>query len=217
MLLLLSIIVKLMHELQLHAAIFDTLAWNVGTSNAEKRRMFRSRVEHDGRRGRGDGPRPRLAAGRRWQERRRRRRRACGAGGHGTSQARRPAPSAGMGSAARAGAARALEEARRAAKETVFLWAAFWRSSRQRGKRCPSLVARHGAIRRPGGVSSRSCLGNLDLLLRRDRPAGAGRSASASARWRARASISFCSSPPPPPAPPSPPPPGGLRGNRHLP
>ncbi|CAK0811222.1 unnamed protein product [Prorocentrum cordatum] len=110
-----------------------------------------------GRRGRGDGPRPRLAAGRRWQERRRRRRRACGAGGHGTSQARRPAPSAGMGSAARAGAARALEEARRAAKETVFLWAAFWRSSRQRGKRCPSLVARHGAIRRPGGVSSRSC------------------------------------------------------------
>ncbi|CAK0811223.1 unnamed protein product [Prorocentrum cordatum] len=100
-----------------------------------------------GRRGRGDGPRPRLAAGRRWQERRRRRRRACGAGGHGTtrvSQARRPAPSAGMGSAARAGAARALEEARRAAKETVFLWAAFWRSSRQRGKRCPSLVARHG-------------------------------------------------------------------------
>ncbi|CAK0811221.1 unnamed protein product [Prorocentrum cordatum] len=96
------------------------------------------------------------------------------------SQARRPAPSAGMGSAARAGAARALEEARRAAKETVFLWAAFWvghvllpsafgntsgdegharleRSSRQRGKRCPSLVARHGAIRRPGGVSSRSC------------------------------------------------------------
>ncbi|CAK0811215.1 unnamed protein product [Prorocentrum cordatum] len=133
------------------------------------------------------------------------------------SQARRPAPSAGMGSAARAGAARALEEARRAAKETVFLWAAFWRSSRQRGKRCPSLVARHGAIRRPGGVSSRSCLGNLDLLLRRDRPAGAGRSASASARWRARASISFCSSPPPPPAPPSPPPPGGLRGNRHLP
>ncbi|CAK0811220.1 unnamed protein product [Prorocentrum cordatum] len=149
------------------------------------------------------------------------------------SQARRPAPSAGMGSAARAGAARALEEARRAAKETVFLWAAFWRSSRQRGKRCPSLVARHGygktgtlprnkwATIRHGPPARHDALetglGNLDLLLRRDRPAGAGRSASASARWRARASISFCSSPPPPPAPPSPPPPGGLRGNRHLP